>query len=68
MIIAGSTNFRSHILPIAMELEIVVPYGNSQLESKIYEHSKVLDKNYMDTGTRMKIRIMRNDANWLKLI
>jgi 50S ribosomal subunit-associated GTPase HflX len=51
-----------------MELEIVVPYGNTWLQSQIHEYSKVLDKEYLEDGARFKIRIMRSTASWLKLI
>lgn len=50
-----------------LELEVVVPYSNTLLQSQIHEYSKVLDKKYLEEGTRMKIRIMRTDADWLKL-
>jgi len=50
-----------------LELELSIPYDNTSLEAKIYEYSKVLEKEYLDEGARMKIRIMRADAARLKL-
>ncbi|MFM8316589.1 MAG: GTPase, partial [Deltaproteobacteria bacterium] len=51
-----------------MEIEIVVPYGNTWLQSQIHEYSKVLEKEYLEEGARFKVRIMRSTASWLKLI
>lgn len=51
-----------------LELDVVIPYGNAWLAAKIHEFSKVLDENYIEEGTKMKIRILRADARWLKLI
>jgi GTP-binding protein HflX len=50
-----------------VELEVVVPYQNTWLQSQIYEYSKVLKKDYLEEGARFKIRIMKSTANWLKL-
>jgi hypothetical protein len=50
-----------------VEMEIVVPYQNTWLQSQIHEYSKVLKKDYLEEGARFKIRIMRSAANWLKL-
>lgn len=51
-----------------IELEIVVSYHNTWLQSQIHEYSKVLEKEYLEEGARFKIRIMRSAASWLKLI
>jgi len=51
-----------------LELEVVVSYRDTWLQSQIHEFSKVLEKQYLEEGARFKIRIMRADANWLKLL
>ena len=51
-----------------MEIEIIVSYENSWLQSQIHEYSKVLEKEYLEEGTKFKIRIMKATAGWLKLI
>lgn len=51
-----------------LELEIVVPYQDTWLQSQIHEYSKVLAKEYLEDGAKFRIRIMRADASWLKLI
>ena len=50
-----------------IELEVVVSYHNTWLQSQIHEYSKVLEKEYLEEGAKFKIRIMRSTANWLKL-
>jgi len=50
-----------------LELEVLVPYSNTWLNSQIYEYTKVLERKFMEAGTQMKIRVMRADANRLKL-
>lgn len=51
-----------------MELELVIPYRESELQSQIYEHSKVLETKYLEEGTWFRIKIMRSGALHLKLI
>jgi GTP-binding protein HflX len=51
-----------------LELEIVIPYQDTWLQSQIHEYSKVLKKEYLDEGAKFHIRIMRSDANWLNLM
>ncbi len=51
-----------------LELELTVSYQDTWLQSQIHEYSKVLEKNYLEEGARFKIRIMRADANWLRLL
>lgn len=51
-----------------LELEVVVPYQDTWLQSQIHEYSKVLQKEYLEEGAKFRIRIMRADANWLKLV
>lgn len=51
-----------------LELEVVVPYQETWLQSQIHEYSKVLAKEYLEDGAKFRIRIMRADASWLKLI
>lgn len=51
-----------------LELEVIVPYQDTYLQSQIHEFSKVLAKEYLEEGAKFKIRIMRADANWLKLL
>jgi GTP-binding protein HflX len=50
-----------------LEIEVMVPYQDTWLQSQIHEYSKVLEKEYLEEGARFRIRIMRSDANWLKL-
>lgn len=50
-----------------VEMEVVVPYRNTWLQSQIHEYSKVLSKDYLEEGALFKIRIMRSAASWLKL-
>jgi len=51
-----------------VELDVVVPYDDTWLQSQIHEYSKVLSKEYSDQGARFKIRIMRSDAKYLRLM
>lgn len=51
-----------------MDLEIVVPYTDTLLQSQIHEYSKVIKKEYLEEGARFQIRIMKATASWLKLI
>lgn len=50
-----------------LELEVIVSYQDTWLQSQIHEYSKVIEKDYLEEGARFKIRIMRSDAKWLKL-
>jgi GTPase len=50
-----------------VEMEIVVPYRNTWLQSQIHEYSKVISKDYLEEGALFRIRIMRSAASWLKL-
>jgi GTPase len=50
-----------------IELEVVVPYDNTWLQSRIHEFSKVLEADYVEEGARFRIRIMKSTASWLKL-
>jgi len=50
-----------------LEMEIVVPYRDTWLQSQIHEFSKVLEKDYLEDGARFKIRILRATAAWLNL-
>jgi GTPase len=50
-----------------LEMEVVVSYQDTWLQSQIHEYSKVLEKQYLEEGARFRIRIMRSDANWLRL-
>jgi GTP-binding protein HflX len=51
-----------------LELEVLVPYKDTWLQSQIHEFSKVIKKDYLDEGALFKIRILRTDASWLRLI
>lgn len=51
-----------------LELEVIVSYQDTWLQSQIHEYSKVLGKEYLEEGAKFRIRIMRADASWLKLI
>lgn len=51
-----------------IEVEVLVPYHNTWLQSQIHEYSKVLKKEYLEEGARFKVRIMRSTASWLKLV
>lgn len=50
-----------------VEMEIVVPYQDTWLQSQLHEYSKVLKKEYLEEGARFWIRITRSTADWLKL-
>jgi len=50
-----------------VELEVVISYQDTWLQSQIHEHSKVLKTDYLEEGALFKIRIMRSAANWLRL-
>ncbi len=50
-----------------VEMEMVVPYQDTWLQSQIHEYSKVLQKEYLEDGAHFKIRVMRSTASWLKL-
>jgi len=50
-----------------VEMEVVVPYRNTWLQSQIHEYSKVLSKDYQEEGALFRIRIMKSAADWLKL-
>lgn len=50
-----------------VEMELIVPYQDTWLQSQIHEYSKVLQKEYLEDGAHFKIRVMRSTASWLKL-
>jgi len=50
-----------------VEMELVVPYQDTWLQSQIHEYSKVLNKEYLEDGAHFKIRVMRSTASWLQL-
>ncbi len=50
-----------------VEMELVVPYQDTWLQSQIHEYSKVLQKEYLEDGAHFRIRVMRSTASWLKL-
>ncbi len=50
-----------------VEMELVVPYQDTWLQSQIHEYSKVLQKEYLEDGAHFRIRVMRSTANWLEL-
>jgi GTPase len=50
-----------------VEMEMVVPYQDTWLQSQIHEYSKVLQKEYLEDGAHFRIRVMRSTASWLKL-
>lgn len=50
-----------------VEVEVTISYRDSWLQSQIHEYSKVLEKEYLDEGTRFRIQIMRSTLNWLRL-
>ncbi len=50
-----------------VDLEVLVPYRETWLQSQIHEFSKVLEKEYLEEGARFRIRIMKSTASWLKL-
>lgn len=50
-----------------LEMEVIVSYQNTWLQSQIHEYSKVLSKEYLEEGAKFHIRIMRSTANWLRL-
>lgn len=51
-----------------MELDLTIPYSETLLQSQLHEFSKVLEKKYLEQGTYFRVRIMRSDASWLKLL
>ncbi len=51
-----------------VEIEVVVPYNASWLQAQIHAYAKVLESKYLENGTLFRIRIMRSDASWLKLV
>jgi GTP-binding protein HflX len=50
-----------------VEMEMVVPYQDTWLQSQIHEYSKVLQKEYLEDGAHFRIRVMRSTASWLQL-
>lgn len=50
-----------------VDMEIMIPYKETWLQSQVHEFSKVIEKEYLEEGARFKIRIMRGTASWLKL-
>lgn len=50
-----------------LEMEVMVPYRDSELQARIYESSKVLETRFLENGTWLRIKIMRSDASILKL-
>ena len=48
-----------------VEMELVVPYQDTWLQSQIHEFSKILKKEYLEDGAHFHIRLMRSAANWL---
>lgn len=50
-----------------VEMEMVIPYQDTWLQSQIHEYSKVLQKEYLEDGAHFRIRVMRSTASWLKL-
>lgn len=50
-----------------VELEVVVSYRDTWLQSQIHEYSKVLSKDYLEEGAKYRIRIMRSAVSRLKL-
>ncbi len=50
-----------------LELTVVLPYSQTILQSQIHENAKVLETKYVEDGIQMHLRIMRSDANRLKL-
>jgi len=51
-----------------MDLEILVPYTDTYLQSQIHEFSKVVKKEYREEGAYFEIRIMKSTAQWLGLL
>ena len=50
-----------------VEMTVILPYSNTYLQSQVHQYSKVLETRYVDDGVWIKTRIMRADANRLKL-
>lgn len=51
-----------------VEIEVLVPYHASWLGAQIHACAKVLETEYLEQGTMFRIRILRSDASWLKLV
>lgn len=50
-----------------VEIELVIPYKNTWLQSQVHEHSKVIKKEFLEEGAMFQVKIMRSTANWLRL-
>ncbi len=50
-----------------VEMELVIPYQDTWLQSQVHEYSKILQKEYLEHGAHFRIRVMRSTASWLKL-
>jgi GTPase len=50
-----------------VEMEMVIPYQDTWLQSQVHEYSKILQKEYLEDGAHFRIRVMRSTASWLKL-
>lgn len=50
-----------------IDVEVIVPYQNTWLQSQLHEFSKVLKKEYLDEGAKFQVRIMKSTSDWLKL-
>jgi GTPase len=50
-----------------VEIEIVIPYKNTWLQSQVHEYSKVIKKEFLEEGAKFQVKIMRATANWLRL-
>jgi GTP-binding protein HflX len=50
-----------------VEIEVVIPYKNTWLQSQVHEYSKVIKKGFLEEGAKFQVKIMRSTANWLRL-
>lgn len=66
--VMGLRNFIYEYFERSMvEMEVLIPYRETWLQSQIHEYSKILEKDYQETGARFRIRIMKAAASWLRL-
>jgi GTP-binding protein HflX len=50
-----------------IEMQVLISYQDTWLQSQIHEYSKVIEKEYLEDGALFRIRIPKAAANFLKL-
>lgn len=51
-----------------MDIQLLIPYSDTHLQSQIHEFSKIVHKEYREEGAFFQIRIMKSTAQWLGLL